>query len=156
MMTRKQGTWPVLAYVEEVSRLLPDNTWVQQLDVKTSGRTREVQITGETASSSKLIEVLEQSTILQNAASKGTVTRGSTPGLGALRHRRGKPAAPLPPPAPAARDRPRRSRRRRRGAGRAARAAHRPRRRRSRPSTRPARATASARAPADRAPARPG
>ncbi len=80
MMTRKQGTWPVLAYVEEVSRLLPDNTWVQQLDVKTSGRTREVQVTGETASSSKLIEVLEQSTILQNAASKGTVTRGSTPG----------------------------------------------------------------------------
>ena len=80
VMARKQGTWPVLAYVEEVSRLLPDNTWVQQLDVKSVGKGREVQVTGETASSSKLIEVLEQSTILQNAASRGTVTRGSQPG----------------------------------------------------------------------------
>ena len=80
MVTRKQTTWPVLAYIEEVTRLLPDNTWVQQLDVKTNGRTREVQVTGETASSSKLIEVLEQSSILQNAAPKGTVTRGSQPG----------------------------------------------------------------------------
>jgi len=44
MVTRKQTTWPVLAYIEEVTRLLPDNTWVQQLDVKTNGRTREVQV----------------------------------------------------------------------------------------------------------------
>ena len=80
MMTRKQGTWPVLAYVEEVTRLLPDSTWVQQLDIKTAGKGREVQVTGETASSSKLIEVLEQSALLQNAAPRGTVTRGSQPG----------------------------------------------------------------------------
>jgi len=80
VMARKQGTWPVLAYVEEVTRLLPDNTWVQQLDVKSVGKGREVQVTGETASSSRLIEVLEQSTLLQNAASRGTVTRGSQPG----------------------------------------------------------------------------
>jgi general secretion pathway protein L len=80
VMSRKQGTWPVLAYVEEVSRLLPDNTWVQQLDVKSVGKGREVQVTGETASSSKLIELLEQSSILQNAAPRGTVTRGSQPG----------------------------------------------------------------------------
>ena len=80
MMSRKQGTWPVLAYVEEVTRLLPDNTWVQQLDIKSVGKGREVQVTGETASSSKLIEVLEQSTLLQNAAPRGTVTRGSQPG----------------------------------------------------------------------------
>ena len=80
MMNRKQGTWPVLAYVEEVTRLLPDNTWVQQLDIKTVGKGREVQVTGETASSSKLIEVMEQSSLLQNAAPRGTVTRGSQPG----------------------------------------------------------------------------
>jgi general secretion pathway protein L len=79
LMTRKQGTWPVLAFIEEVSKLLPDHTWVQQLDVKTLGKTREVQVTGETASSSKLIEIFEQSTVLQNAQPRGTVTRGSTP-----------------------------------------------------------------------------
>lgn len=79
LLARKHGTYPVLALVEEVSRLLPDNTWVQQLDVKTTGKTREVQVAGETSSSSRLIEILEQSTLLQNATPKGPVTRGSLP-----------------------------------------------------------------------------
>jgi len=47
--------------------------------VRTTGKTREVQISGETTSSSKLIEILEQSKLLQNATPRGTVTRGSTP-----------------------------------------------------------------------------
>jgi general secretion pathway protein L len=80
LVTRKQGTWPTLAFIEEVSRLLPDNTWVSQMDVKTAGKNREVQVTGETASASKLIEIFEQSTVLQNATPKGAVVRGSIPG----------------------------------------------------------------------------
>ena len=80
LVTRKHNTWPALALIEEVSRLLPDNTWVNQMDVKTAGKNREVQVTGETASASKLIEIFEQSTVLQNAAPKGAVTRGSIPG----------------------------------------------------------------------------
>jgi general secretion pathway protein L len=80
LAARKLGNWPALAFVEEVSRLLPDNTWVNQMDVKSSGKTREVQVTGETASASKLIEIFEQSSVLQNATPKGAVTRGSTPG----------------------------------------------------------------------------
>jgi general secretion pathway protein L len=79
LLARKHGSYPVLALVEEVSRLLPDNTWVQQLDVKTVGKVREVQMAGETSSSSRLIEILEQSTLLQNAMPKGSVTRGSVP-----------------------------------------------------------------------------
>ena len=71
---------PALAYLEDVSRLLPDNTWVQQFELRVAGKSREVQITGETTSSSKLIEILEQSTLLQNAAPRGTVTRGAQPG----------------------------------------------------------------------------
>jgi general secretion pathway protein L len=80
LLARKHGTYPAAAYVEEISRLLPDNTWLQQLDVKTAGKTREVQVTGETPSSSKLIELFEQSKVLQNAAPRGTVTRGAGPG----------------------------------------------------------------------------
>lgn len=80
LLAKKHERGPVLAYVEEVSRLLPDNTWLQQLDVKSTGKAREVQISGETVSSSKLIEVLEQSQLLQNAAPRGTVTRGTQPG----------------------------------------------------------------------------
>lgn len=79
LLAKKHGTQPPLAFVEDVSRLLPDNTWVQQLDIKMAGKTRELQITGETASSSRLVELLEQSTLLQNATPRGTITRGQTP-----------------------------------------------------------------------------
>ena len=69
-----------LAFLEDVSRLLPDNTWVQQFELRNAGKGREIQITGETASASKLIEILEQSTLLQNSTPRGSVTRGSVPG----------------------------------------------------------------------------
>ena len=81
LLAKKHSIYPALAYLEEVSRLLPDQTWVQQFDFKTIGKTREVQVSGETNSSSKLIEILEQSTLLRNATQKGTLTRGSQPGL---------------------------------------------------------------------------
>jgi general secretion pathway protein L len=79
LLSKKYATYPALAFVEELSRLLPDNTWLQQLELRASGKGREVQVTGETASSSKLIEILEQSKLLRNATPRGTVTRGSTP-----------------------------------------------------------------------------
>ncbi len=81
LLAKKHGTYPVLAFMEEISRLLPDNTWLSQMDIRTAGKTREVVIAGETASASKLIEILEKSTLLQNAAPRGSVTRGSQPGL---------------------------------------------------------------------------
>jgi general secretion pathway protein L len=77
LLAKKHAWPPALAYLEEVTRLLPDNTWVQQFDLKSTGKARELQITGETASSSKLLEILERSTLLQNAATRGaTVTSG--------------------------------------------------------------------------------
>jgi general secretion pathway protein L len=79
LLAKKHSTYPVLALLEEATRLLPDTTWVQQVDIKNVGKTREVQVTGETPSSSKLIEIFEQSKLLQNAATRGTVTRGSQP-----------------------------------------------------------------------------
>ena len=117
LLTRKLGTYPAIAVLEDVTRLLPDNTWVQQMDIRTVGKTREVQIVGETASASKLIEILEASTLLQNAAFRGTVTRGSQPNterfmIAAEIRPRPLPEAkpvfevanaivPTPPPAPA-------------------------------------------------------
>jgi len=80
LLAKKHATQS-LAFIEELSRLLPDNTWVQQFDLRAAGKGREVQITGETPSSSKLIEILEQSTLLQNAAPRGAVTRASQPGF---------------------------------------------------------------------------
>ena len=120
LFAKKHGTPPPLAYLEEITRLLPDNTWLQQLDIKAAGKAREVQISGETPSSSKLIEVMEKSALLKNAAPRGTVTRGSQPGterfvIAAEAQSRPLPEArkvtevvaalprPAPPPAPAAR-----------------------------------------------------
>lgn len=100
LLAKKHGTPPALAYIEEVSRLLPDNTWVQQMDLKTTGKTREVQITGETPSSSRLIEIFEQSSLLRNATTRGTVTRGSQPGT--ERFMIAAEARPRPAPEPQA------------------------------------------------------
>lgn len=79
LLAKKHGSHPALAYLEDVTRLMPDNTWLQQMDIKTVGKAREIQLSGETTSSSKLIELLEQSRVLQNAAPRGTETRGSQP-----------------------------------------------------------------------------
>lgn len=102
LLAKKHGTPPALAYIEEISRLLPDSTWVQQLDLKVAGKTRELQITGETASSSKLIEILEQSTLLKNATPRGTVTRGSQPGTERFAIAAEATGRPLPEPVPVA------------------------------------------------------
>jgi general secretion pathway protein L len=80
LLAKKYGYYPSLAYVEEVSRLLPDHTWVQEFQIKNTGKTRELQIQGETNSSAKLLETLAQSALLQDVNSRGTVTRGSVPG----------------------------------------------------------------------------
>ena len=80
LLTRRHATYPTLAYIEEVTRLLPDNTWLQLLEIKQSGKVRELMMSGETVSSSRLIEILEQSRLIQNAAPRGAVTRGTQPG----------------------------------------------------------------------------
>jgi general secretion pathway protein L len=80
LLARRHAWYPMAAYVEEISKVLPDHTWLQQLDVKTAGKVKELMITGETASASKLIELMEQSKMIQNAAPRGPTTRGSVPG----------------------------------------------------------------------------
>jgi general secretion pathway protein L len=102
LLAKKHSMQPALALVEELSRLLPDHTWVQQLDIRTAGKVREVQISGETVSSSKLIELLEQATTLTNAAPRGTVTRGSQPGTERFLIAAETKTRPLPEAIPAA------------------------------------------------------
>lgn len=79
VLAKKQGMQPAVTLLEDLSRLLPDTTWVQQLDVKTNQKSREVQIAGETGSSSQLVEVLEQSGTFANAGFKSPLTKGVTP-----------------------------------------------------------------------------
>lgn len=100
VLARKQGQQPVVALLEDLSRLLPDTTWVQQLDVKTGLKSREVQIAGETGSSSQLIEVLEKSGIFSNAGFKSPLTKGVTPGTERFLLAAEVKARPLPEPIP--------------------------------------------------------
>jgi general secretion pathway protein L len=80
LLAKKQGQHPAVTLIEDLSRLLPDSTWVQQLDIKTGQKIRELQLAGETGSSSQLVELLEKSGSLANANFKSPLTKGVTPG----------------------------------------------------------------------------
>lgn len=76
LLERKQ-TFPVLVVLlDELTRILPDDTWVQQFDLKG----KELQIMGETGSSSKMIGLMEQSKILHDTNFRSPLTKGQTPG----------------------------------------------------------------------------
>ena len=79
LLARKHAQAPMAHLVEELSKQLPDNTWVQQLELKPGSKNREVQIAGETGSSSALVEVLERSGLFANATFKSPLTKGATP-----------------------------------------------------------------------------
>jgi general secretion pathway protein L len=60
-----------VALLEEVTRILPDDTWLQQLDI----HSMEISMMGNTKSSSKLIGLFEQSTLLENANFKSPLVK---------------------------------------------------------------------------------
>ncbi|MBZ0104735.1 MAG: pilus assembly protein PilM [Sulfuricella denitrificans] len=75
LLEKKQAS-PVLVVVfDELTRILPDDTWVQQLDLKG----KELQFMGETGSSSKLIGLMEQSKILHDTNFRSPLTKGQNP-----------------------------------------------------------------------------
>lgn len=62
---------PGVLLLEEISRLLPDGTWLQQLDINSG----EVSMQGNTQSSSKLIGIFEKSALLQDASFKSPLVK---------------------------------------------------------------------------------
>jgi general secretion pathway protein L len=85
-MAKKLGNVPLVEVLDELTKLAPDTSWMRNLEIKTlppkgkdARAIREVQIMGETASASKMIEALEASTLLQNATQRGQTTRGDLP-----------------------------------------------------------------------------
>ncbi len=83
---RKYQSTPVVDIIEELTRLSPDTTWLQSLELrappgtsKSNKSLREVQLIGEAASLSKMIELLEQSALLQNTTQRAQTTRGTQP-----------------------------------------------------------------------------
>ena len=71
LLDKKRAAPPVTILLNEVTRLLPDDTWVQQFELKG----RELQLVGETGSSSKLIGIIEQSNLLNEASFRSPLTK---------------------------------------------------------------------------------
>ena len=76
LLEKRQMLPPVIIALEELTRILPDDTWVQQLDIKG----KELQIQGETASSVRLIGLFEQSGTFHDASFRSPLTKGQTSG----------------------------------------------------------------------------
>lgn len=60
-----------VALLEEVTRILPDNTWLQQLEIHGA----DITMQGNTGSSASLIGLFEQSTLLENANFKSPLVK---------------------------------------------------------------------------------
>lgn len=60
-----------VALLEEVTRILPDNTWLQQLEIHGA----DISMQGNTGSSASLIGLFEQSTLLENANFKSPLVK---------------------------------------------------------------------------------
>jgi general secretion pathway protein L len=74
---KKQSMYPSLAILEEVTRISPDTTAAQSMDLKSTGKTREVTLIGEAQAASRVIEALEQSPLFQNASQRSQTRKGS-------------------------------------------------------------------------------
>ncbi|HLA38633.1 MAG TPA: PilN domain-containing protein, partial [Candidatus Glassbacteria bacterium] len=68
---KKWNTPSTVQVLEELSKILPDDTFVRQLIF--DGKT--VQIQGETASSTRLIEILEASALFKDVSFKSQLTK---------------------------------------------------------------------------------
>jgi general secretion pathway protein L len=76
----KKYAYPSVVHVlDEVTRALPDDTWLTQFELKTSGRGKETQrdlyLRGESVNAGKLIAVLEDSRLVEQAAPRSPTTK---------------------------------------------------------------------------------
>ena len=76
LLEKRQTLVPATVALEELTHVLPDDTWVQQLDIKGN----EMVIQGETASSVRLIGLFEQSDTFYDASFRSPLTKGQANG----------------------------------------------------------------------------
>jgi general secretion pathway protein L len=86
--------------VEDISKLLPDNTWLTQFEIKTTAsgkdQRRAVVLRGESANAGHLVTLLEESNLFEQAAPRSPTTK-IQPGPGEI-FELGAQLKPLPPP----------------------------------------------------------
>lgn len=68
---KKAASLSRFALINELSKLVPDDTWISQMDITET----EIQLQGETASASKLVELMEDSGFFRGTGSKSPLTK---------------------------------------------------------------------------------
>ena len=101
-LSRKYAFPSALQSVEDLSRLLPDDTWLTQLEVKNTAKgkdaKREIVVRGESGNAGRLISLFEESKVFSDAAPRSPTTK-IQPGPGEI-FDVGAQLKPLPPPTP--------------------------------------------------------
>jgi general secretion pathway protein L len=111
-LERKYAYPSTVQVLEDVTHLLPDDTWLTQLEIKTNGRGKEAQhdllIRGESANAGRLVTLLEDSRMFTQSAPRSPTTKiqpgpGEIFDLGAPKPPASpnREAAPIPAPQPA-------------------------------------------------------
>lgn len=71
LVQKKRSTVSVLQIIAEISRILPDSTWLSKLDIHAT----EIQIQGQSSAAATLIQLLESSSLLRNARFRSPVVQ---------------------------------------------------------------------------------
>ena len=100
VLQKRYAAPTALQLLGEVTRILPDDTWLQSFELRTTSKGREIQLQGETGVAGKMIELFEQSPLLTGASFKSPVTQA--PGSQASRFHLGIDVKEVPLPAPRA------------------------------------------------------
>lgn len=79
LLQRKHVTPAATTLLEELTRILPEGTWLQQMSLKSHAKGWEIQIQGETTISSKLAGVIEDSPMFRDASFKSPLVKGQAP-----------------------------------------------------------------------------
>ena len=98
VLQKRYATPTSLQLLTEVTRILPDDTWLQSFELRTTSKGRELQLQGETGVAGKMIEFFEQSPLLTGASFKSPVTQA--PGSQASRFHLGMEVKESAAPAP--------------------------------------------------------
>ena len=97
LLHKRYATPTALQLLGEVTHILPDDTWLQSFELRTTQKGRELQLQGETGVAGKMIELFEQSGLVTGASFKSPVTQA--PGSTASRFHIGMDVKEVPPPA---------------------------------------------------------
>jgi general secretion pathway protein L len=104
VLAKKYAYPGAVQIIDDITRLLPDDTWVTQLEMRSAVRgketARELTLRGESANAGALISTLEESKLVDQAALQSPTTK-LQPGPGEVfvlgaRLRNGTPPEPVP------------------------------------------------------------